>query len=574
MGFASSIFSRDGGILAKQKYNSLLSLSLMPKKYGLLRKADDLATEHQRQKHLQKLTYSGDGFDGVDFSYDTVMGDTAKAIGARIFTDRTTGKVVVSDKLASELGITAQKGTGDDFKRMYPTENDLVRKFVPEATNSQIETAKSDLAAEAANDVTGSAHLTKTEIAEYAKDITSKFGEYPTAQAVTYEDTMSKMGTFGKIGASTGDTIGSDKEGATSFDNLGTMQFSEILSGDVRCFIGSSKTDCALDVARKRVTSDAASRIDYFLNNISIALEQAFGGSYPKDKIDTYKTTIKTMLEDGGDDEYCNNCQKEKMSNEHSMEHAMASAENALFGYTSNENAGDKRSYLVLNVSELARQMLNICLKEVNNDEGFSDDKKYSKAEYLSFMHRHGSNFISLQTNSMNKGVDEYEKDVKNYVTQHKPGATDEDVEAVLKEIKGESTEDTQNATSELTTESLIKYYVEIWQNISEKGWTNGGDDETITNAFKAGAYLLDDKTLANCKDMGLVALVDDKEAQEKADEEYDEATKAIKREEDRVDMEIQQVQTKITAIENIINSENAKINNDVKSFQYLNTNV
>ena len=69
--------------------------------------------------------------DGTDITYDALMGNTAAANGATNIVTNSARQVVLSTSLASKLGITKPEGTGDDFKKLYPTVEDLIKAAEP-----------------------------------------------------------------------------------------------------------------------------------------------------------------------------------------------------------------------------------------------------------------------------------------------------------------------------------------------------------------------------------------------------------------------------------------------------------
>ena len=129
-------------------------------------------------------------------------------------------------------------------------------------------------------------------------------------------------------------------------------------------------------------------------------------------------------------------------------------------------------------------------------------------------------------------------------------------------------------AKTDTTNESIASYYTSIYNALKNKGWATDTlvtDKTKLTEALKNGSYTIyANGTTSNAKNSGLFTEVSDSDAKSKAEHYYEDQMRKINRKEKQLDTELTKLQTEYSGLTNDYESVKSIITANVqKSFTY-----
>lgn len=129
-------------------------------------------------------------------------------------------------------------------------------------------------------------------------------------------------------------------------------------------------------------------------------------------------------------------------------------------------------------------------------------------------------------------------------------------------------------AKTDATNESIASYYTSIYNALKNKGWATDTlvtDKTKLTEALKNGSYTIyANGTTSNAKNSGLFTEVSDSDAKSKAEHYYEDEMRKINRKEKQLDTELTKLQTEYSGLTNDYESVKSIITANVqKSFTY-----
>ncbi|MGN0019127.1 MAG: hypothetical protein ACI37S_08820 [Candidatus Gastranaerophilaceae bacterium] len=545
--------------------NSLLTLA---------RDDEDIATEYNRRLNATKMVPTS---DFMDLSYSAMMGDNAMVTGNPKFINERlsngqVGRVVLADGEYSKLGLSTSSGKPGDIKSQTGCATST-------AYAAKMAGVSESEAAGYINKASGVSNTTATsDVKALAADIQKIYGSYPTSKTnSTIQQLISKMGNFG---SGIPDYYWGGYEHIESnlinSSTLSNLSYDMLLNGNYTYIVGDYNHSRSSAQAGKDACNKISSIMQHIISDFSKALgiDCTQGSVY--DKIKNFQDSMFDLLskgtmdrKDGGD--HGSWYVKDKSSD---------LASKGLFGAASSYEAGDGEddhvgTTVAVNISELARRILNEILSSVQNKENVFDANVYDgdnndknlmgrQNSLNSYQNYNKNEAIELQINEKGFTVNDYEELIKNYCN----GKGDAD--AVIEYLKQAAGVDKTTATTATATpESKVLYYSKMFDELNAYGWTAGGTGENIIANVKNDNYLYNHGVFSNSVEY---TSVPDEETQKGAEAWYNTETKKIKRKEKEIEMQQTQLQSEYTALNTEIESVKSIISKNIeRSFQYCN---
>ena len=220
----------------------------------LARDEDEVSEKYNRMLSATKLEVA----DGVNLSYDALMGASGYASGGSIISDSATGAAILSPSIAGILGLEKTSGSGNDFLAKYPNVEAMRKVLEPSFEAS----AKANVDNNTTTP-TGEAGAWKQELVNF----TSINGSYPNTQKVTTVSQLLKNMSGGTFQDSKINDGGACKK-----------SYSDILNGlndttNMRVHLGKDTDGDGSGPVIERFTSAAEKMRDDICNHLALKVK-------------------------------------------------------------------------------------------------------------------------------------------------------------------------------------------------------------------------------------------------------------------------------------------------------------
>ena len=566
----------------------------------LARDEDEVSTKYNKMLSATTLKAA----DGVDISYDSLMGATGAANGltsANVLLN-SAGKVALSASDIAKYGL-AEAGNAGDITATYPD----AKSFIKAVTGSDEIAAAADssnkpAAAGASTALSGKMSINDLlgKVAIGTGDVTNGF------KTATY--TWIK-GQFAEGGVTTSefDDLANNNSAINVFNESSngiTAYFA--LSDGVLNYDRDWKNGRITDIGKKTVSiSDLYSNAGNMSSSIMLgSAMRASATALPdltgiKSNLNNLTNTIGaqllTALSDLGFDA------------EAAKKAVTTSVGKYNKSYASNiywdEGKGDGKVYdNSAKWAEARKSALAYAEKHGAYDSGWNDvfddaNQKYNEgavaigAMAATGLHgivatrcsEQGSNNSWQFTLNLGNLVQDIVNDLMNTMSggaiydedtsQNKVINQEKTVDVKLTAVKS-SGGSSAPAKTDATNESIASYYTSIYNALKNKGWATDTlvtDKTKLTEALKNGSYTIyANGTTSNAKNSGLFTEVSDSDAKSKAEHYYEDEMRKINRKEKQLDTELTKLQTEYSGLTNDYESVKSIITANVqKSFTY-----
>ena len=566
----------------------------------LARDEDEVSTTYNKMLAATTLQAA----DGVDISYDSLMGATGAANGltsANVLLN-SAGKVALSASDIAKYGL-AEAGNAGDITAKYPD----AKSFIKAVTGSDEIAAAADssnkpAAAGASTALSGKMSINDLlgKVAIGTGDVTNGFN------TVTYTWIKGQF-AYGGVTSGEFDDLANNNSAINVFNESSngiTAYFA--LSDGVLDYDRDWKNGRITDIGKKTVSiSDLYSNAGNMSSSIMLgSAMRASDKALPdltgiKSNLNNLTNTIGaqllTALSDLGFDA------------EAAKKAVTTSVGKYNKSYASNiywdEGKGDGKVYdNSAKWAEARKSALAYAEKHGAYDSGWNDvfddaNQKYNEGAVAigtmaaTGLHgivatrcsEQGSNNSWQFTLNLGNLVQDIVNDLMNTMSggaiydedtsQNKVINKEKTVDVKLTAVKS-SGGSSAPAKTDATNESIASYYTSIYNALKNKGWATDTlvtDKTKLTEALKNGSYTIyANGTTSNAKNSGLFTEVSDSDAKSKAEHYYEDEMRKINRKEKQLDTELTKLQTEYSGLTNDYESVKSIITANVqKSFTY-----
>ena len=499
----------------------------------LARDEDEVITKYNKMLNATKLELK----DGVDLSYDALMGSTAiNNRGSMSIITNSDGRVVLSTADISKYGLP-QEGDKKAIAEIYPDVKDFIKKAEPDVTTqTEIINALSSLDATDKKGGNGSTtELTEDDIAKIKK-FKSSYGDYPSQETiVTVSEALRKAGAGNYSAAST-----------HYRRSQATCDINKDLSGYnlLDLLNGKAGTDLhiATDGDRRGVPRDIAKKnMGVLLSQFKELIMNAFGFK----KGGTVDQELSKFVDSMAEAAYGWN---DKMGSK--IEGSTDNNKLSDFCWTWTSSTGHNHNdHMNVNCQTIVTAMLKTALS--NSQEGYSNGLP------------NVDSMITIVQNSKGYTKPDYDAKLKSYL-----GCDDTKLELAVKYLAPTSgSSGSGSATGVSTNKQKAQCYQTLYNALYNNGWSAENTDSIAEN-LKNGTYKVNNDILANNSD--LYEEVADKDTQAKAESYWNVEMKKIQRKEKILDQELTKLQTEYSSLSTDYESVKSIISQNVtRSFQY-----
>ena len=566
----------------------------------LARDEDEVSTKYNKMLSATTLKAA----DGVDISYDSLMGATGAVNGltsANVLLN-SAGKVALSASDIAKYGL-AEAGNAGDITSKYPD----AKSFIKAVTGSDEIAAAADSSDKPAAAGASTALSGKMSINDLLGKVATGTGEVTNGFVTTTYNLIKRQFAYGGVTSGEFDDLANNNSAINVFNESSngiTAYFA--LSDGVLDYDRDRKNGRITDIGKKTVSiSDLYSNAGNMSSSIMLgsamrASDKALPGltgikSNLNNLTNTIGAQLLTALSDLGFDA------------EAAKKAVTTSVGKYNKSYASNiywdEGKGDGKVYdNSAKWAEARKSALAYAEKHGAYDSGWNDvfddaNQKYNEgavaigAMAATGLHgivatrcsEQGSKNSWQFTLNLGNLVQDIVNDLMNTMSG---GAIYEEDRSQNKVINQEKTVDVKltavkssggssaPAKTDATNESIASYYTSIYNALKNKGWATDTlvtDKTKLTEALKNGSYTIyANGTTSNAKNSGLFTEVSDSDAKSKAEHYYEDEMRKINRKEKQLDTELTKLQTEYSGLTNDYESVKSIITANVqKSFTY-----
>ena len=566
----------------------------------LARDEDEVSTKYNKMLSATTLQAA----DGVDISYDSLMGATGAVNGltsANVLLN-SAGKVALSASDIAKYGL-AEAGNAGDITSKYPD----AKSFIKAVTGSDEIAAAADSSDKPAAAGASTALSGKMSINDLLGKVAIGTGEVTNGFVTTTYNWIKGQFAYGGVTSGEFDDLANNNSAINVFNESSngiTAYFA--LSDGVLNYDRDWKNGRITDIGKKTVS------ISDLYNNAgnmssSIMLGSAMRAS---DKALPDLTAIKSNLNN-----LTNTIGAQLLTALSDLGFDAEAAKKAVTtsvgkynkSYASNiywdEGKGDGKVYdNSAKWAEARKSALAYAEKHGAYDSGWNDvfddaNQKYNEgavaigAMAATGLHgivatrcsEQGSNNSWQFTLNLGNLVQDIVNDLMNTMSggaiydedtsQNKVINQEKTVDVKLTAVKS-SGGSSAPAKTDATNESIASYYTSIYNALKNKGWATDTlvtDKTKLTEALKNGSYTIyANGTTSNAKNSGLFTEVSDSDAKSKAEHYYEDEMRKINRKEKQLDTELTKLQTEYSGLTNDYESVKSIITANVqKSFTY-----
>ena len=565
----------------------------------LARDEDEVSTTYNKMLSATTLKAA----DGVDISYDSLMGATGAANGlttANVLLN-SAGKVALSASDIAKYGL-AEAGNAGDITSKYPD----AKSFIKAVTGSDEIAAAADSSDKPAAAGASTALSGKMSINDLLGKVAIGTGDVTNGFNTTTYTWIKGQYAAGGVTTSEFDDLANNNSAINVFNESSngiTAYFA--LSDGLPDYDGNWRNGRIADIGKKTVSiSDLYSNAGNMSSSIMLgSAMRASATALPdltgiKSNLNNLTNTIGaqllTALSDLGFDA------------EAAKKAVTTSVAKCNKSYSSNiywdEGKGDGDIYDKSEKWKKARESaFAYAQKHGDYDSGWNDvfddaNQKYNEgAVAIGVMAATGLHGI-VATRCSEQGNNSWQftlnlgnlvQDIVNDLMNTMSGGAiyDKDM-SENDEINKEKTVDVKltavkssggssaPAKTDATNESIASYYTSIYNALKNKGWATDTlvtDKTKLTEALKNGSYTIyANGTTSNAKNSGLFTEVSDSDAKSKAEHYYEDEMRKINRKEKQLDTELTKLQTEYSGLTNDYESVKSIITANVqKSFTY-----
>ena len=566
----------------------------------LARDEDEVSTTYNKMLSATTLQAA----DGVDISYDSLMGATGAVNGltsANVLLN-SAGKVALSASDIAKYGL-AETGNAGDITSKYPD----AKSFIKAVTGSdEIAAAAADSSDKPAAAGASTALSGKMSINDLLGKVATGTGDVTNGFVTATYSWIKGQFAVGGVTSGEFDAFANNNSAINVFNESSngiTAYFA--LSDSVPTYNGDWKNGRITDIGKKTVSiSDLYSNAGNMSSSIMLgSAMRASATALPdltaiKSNLNNLTNTIGaqllTALSDLGFD-----AEAAKKAVTTSVGKYNKSYANNIYW---DEGKGDGKVYdNSAKWAEARKSALAYVQKQGDYDSGWNDvfddaNQKYNEnAVAIGAMAATGLHGI-VATRCSEQGDNSWQftlnlgnlvQDIVNDLMNTMSGGAiyDEDT-SQNKVINQEKTVDVKltavkssggssaPAKTDATNESIASYYTSIYNALKNKGWATDTlvtDKTKLTEALKNGSYTIyANGTTSNAKNSGLFTEVSDSDAKSKAEHYYEDEMRKINRKEKQLDTELTKLQTEYSGLTNDYESVKSIITANVqKSFTY-----
>ena len=566
----------------------------------LARDEDEVSTTYNKMLSATTLKAA----DGVDISYDSLMGATGAANGltsANVLLN-SAGKVALSASDIAKYGL-AEAGNAGDITATYPD----AKSFIKAVTGSDEIAAAADSSDKPAAAGASTALSGKMSINDLLGKVATGTSEVTNGFVTTTYNWIKAQFAYGGVTSGEFDDLANNNSAINVFNESSngiTAYFA--LSDGVLNYDRDWKNGRITDIGKKTVSiSDLYSNAGNMSSSIMLgSAMRASATALPdltgiKSNLNNLTNTIGaqllTALSDLGFDA------------EAAKKAVTTSVGKYNKSYASNiywdEGKGDGKVYdNSAKWAEARKSALAYAEKHGAYDSGWNDvfddaNQKYNEgavaigAMAATGLHgivatrcsEQGSNNSWQFTLNLGNLVQDIVNDLMNTMSggaiydedtsQNKVINQEKTVDVKLTAVKS-SGGSSAPAKTDATNESIASYYTSIYNALKNKGWATDTlvtDKTKLTEALKNGSYTIyANGTTSNAKNSGLFTEVSDSDAKSKAEHYYEDEMRKINRKEKQLDTELTKLQTEYSGLTNDYESVKSIITANVqKSFTY-----
>ena len=566
----------------------------------LARDEDEVSTKYNKMLSATTLKAA----DGVDISYDSLMGATGAANGltsANVLLN-SAGKVALSASDIAKYGL-AEAGNAGDITSKYPD----AKSFIKAVTGSDEIAAAADSSDKPAAAGASTALSGKMSINDLLGKVATGTGDVTNGFVTATYSWIKGQFADGGVTTSEFDDLANNNSAINVFNESSngiTAYFA--LSDGVLNYDRDWKNGRITDIGKKTVSiSDLYNNAGNMSSSIMLgSAMRASDKALPdltgiKSNLNNLTNTIGaqllTALSDLGFDA------------EAAKKAVTTSVGKYNKSYASNiywdEGKGDGKVYdNSAKWAEARKSALAYAEKHGAYDSGWNDvfddaNQKYNEgavaigAMAATGLHgivatrcsEQGSNNSWQFTLNLGNLVQDIVNDLMNTMSggaiydedtsQNKVINQEKTVDVKLTAVKS-SGGSSAPAKTDATNESIASYYTSIYNALKNKGWATDTlvtDKTKLTEALKNGSYTIyANGTTSNAKNSGLFTEVSDSDAKSKAEHYYEDEMRKINRKEKQLDTELTKLQTEYSGLTNDYESVKSIITANVqKSFTY-----
>ena len=566
----------------------------------LARDEDEVSTKYNKMLSATTLKAA----DGVDISYDSLMGATGAANGltsANVLLN-SAGKVALSASDIAKYGL-AEAGNAGDITSKYPD----AKSFIKAVTGSDEIAAAADSSDKPAAAGASTALSGKMSINDLLGKVATGTGEVTNGFVTPTFTWIKGQYAYGGVTSGEFDDLANNNSAINVFNESSngiTAYFA--LSDGVLNYDRDWKNGRITDIGKKTVSiSDLYNNAGNMSSSIMLgSVMRASDKALPdltaiKSNLNNLTNTIGaqllTALSDLGFDA------------EAAKKAVTTSVGKYNKSYASNiywdEGKGDGKVYdNSAKWAEARKSALAYAEKHGAYDSGWNDvfddaNQKYNEgavaigAMAATGLHgivatrcsEQGSNNSWQFTLNLGNLVQDIVNDLMNTMSggaiydedtsQNKVINQEKTVDVKLTAVKS-SGGSSAPAKTDATNESIASYYTSIYNALKNKGWATDTlvtDKTKLTEALKNGSYTIyANGTTSNAKNSGLFTEVSDSDAKSKAEHYYEDEMRKINRKEKQLDTELTKLQTEYSGLTNDYESVKSIITANVqKSFTY-----
>ena len=512
----------------------------------LARDEDDIMTKYNQMANATKRV----PIDGVDVSYNALMGPAAAVNDKIAIITDADGHVVLNEQLAKALDL-------DDTGTVEPEKAIEVLESLNPAIKSaeDIEKRMAELVApiegKRPEDIQKRAEAEKA-----AAGFIKQYGDYPS-EVRQFKSLAVLLEDMNSIGADEGKWNSANKCGFPALDNL----LSLILE-DQTIMLADDGDHGGVPFAQAQNNIKELSKA--IIGKIADAL--GINSEVMKESLETWIEQMAASI--NFSDRHRHN------SESTAKEKAQDDAKKALVGNGTDTGnflfmKGSDHDFFYINVSELTRRILGkVGSMYARNDLGSqtsTDVQASSKKIDIS------STKWSLRYNENGYCAEAWEDKLQNAWNEYSNVISYDEFKEYALKGKADSDKNAKDGTS--TTKS--GYYKQLYDSLVTKGWTvhdsstMGDINELIQNGtYKVGQLA---KDIRYCDD--LYEVVPDEEERDKAEAYYNQEMKKINRKEKQLDNELTKLNTEYSALSNDYNSVKGILEANIqRSFTYCQT--
>ena len=499
----------------------------------LARDSDEVSEKYNKMLNATKMQLK----DGVELSYDALMGSTAiNNRGSMNIITNADGKVVLSTADMSKYGLPSSGEPKDISDKLHLKVTDLVT-----AGESDPTTRDAIIAALSSTSTDNKTQQTSGTLTDEDKSKIQKFksayGEYPaTEKVITISDAMNKAG---KGNYSSCSTYGSDRW-CDIQKEMGSLSMENILKGNY-----TAQSDKCIRLAtegdRRGVPADMAKK------NMQIVCEQfkelimngfgfKSGGTVDKKLTEMIDSLVKSAYQwNGGMNNGVDNTNGCKFKD-------------LVYTNATSTGGSSDNDHMWLNIQGLLQQMCDVALRASSEDyNGNMNDT---------------SQMVTIIQNSKGYSKSDYESKLQNYL-----GGGNEKLQLAINYLAPTSAATGGNTNGTATVAQKAQCYQTLYNSLYNNGWS-AENTENIAENLKNGTYKLNGQVLGSNTD--LYEEVADKDTQAKAESYWKTEMGKIQRKEKLLDQELTKLQTEYSSLTTDYESVKSIISQNVsRSFTY-----